>query len=88
MLGLNVCRSDGEVLVRRPPFMGAEAGSLSTSAANPFATDCGLRGGEEEADEDGLVGMFLRISSYKSRRKSSLKRPKVAQAVAKVVKFG
>ena len=48
-------------------------------------TDGGF--GVEDA-AGGFVGMFLRISSYKSRIKSSLNRPNVEHAVAKPVRLG
>jgi hypothetical protein len=92
MVGLNVCLSDEEAPFERrppwrPPCTGAEAGSWSRSATKPLAT---LAGGEEDEEGAtfGLVGTFLRMSSYRSRRKSSLKRPKVAQAVEKPARFG
>lgn len=67
----------------RPPCIGAEPGNCSVSAANPLLTDCGFAGGEVD-----FVGTFFSMSSYKSRIKSSLKRPNVEQAVVKPVRLG
>ena len=50
-------------------------------------TDEGLGGGEDN-EETGFTGIFLRISSYKSRIKSSLNLPKVEQAAVKPVRLG
>ena len=72
--------------MRRPPSIGAEPGRLSLSAEKPFANDCVDSGGEF-ADDLGFSGIFFRISSYKSRRKSSLKRPNVEHAAAKPAKL-
>jgi hypothetical protein len=85
MEGLNVCLSEEDPLVSRPPAMGVEAGSWSVSVAKPLRT-------EVDADDDGgvvdLDGMFFKISSYRSLIKSSLKRPNVEQAAAKPVRVG
>ena len=58
MVGLKAWRSEPEPLERRPPAMGAEPGSWSWSAANPFVTE---GGGEPEVGV--LEGTFLRMSS-------------------------
>jgi len=63
MVGLKVWRSDEEPpFDKRPPGRGAETGSWSCSAENPFVI---RDAGDDEDDEAevGFAGIFLRISS-------------------------
>ena len=47
-----------------------------------------VAGLEEDEDAAAFAGPFLSISSYKSRRKSSLNLPNVAHAAEKPVRLG
>ena len=83
MEGLNLWRSEDEPLVRRPPGMGSEPGSSSLAAAKPLLTE----GFVDEGASGFAAGVFFRISSYKSRIKSSLNRPNVEHAAVKPERF-